>query len=241
MVRLRAFRATDDPETCKKFIEGHTRVLTSVGVTKVTSNKNEWMERDSVFVLVVEDMEQREVLGGARVHAFDYENILPAEEATGYMDDKIAPLIREYASRGCGEICGLWNSRKVAGMGFGSLFLTRAAVSVTNQIGLNSLFALCAPYTVKTAQRFGYEIVTEVGNDGTFYYPKLDLLATFMLLPDTTSLEMARKLEKDKIAQLREQPKIMVSERTKVSTIDIHYDLELKTSDVEEFHYTQKV
>lgn len=237
MVRLRAFRATDDPTTCEKFIEGHTRVLSSVGVTKVTSNKQDWMERDSVFVLVVEDLEGKEVLGGARIHAFDYEHILPAEEATGYMDEKIEPLVRKYANRGCGEICGLWNSRKVAGMGFGSLFLTRAAVSITDQIGLHSLFALCAPYTVATAERFGYKIVKSVGNDGTFYYPKLDLLATFMLLPDTLSLANARKLEQDKIHELRQDPGIVVSERTRVATIDIHYDLNLKTSDVEEFHY----
>lgn len=237
MVRLRAFRAIDDPQACEKFIEGHTRVLTSVGVTKVTSNKQEWMTRDSVFVLVVEDLDGKEVLGGARIHAFDYDNILPAEEATGYMDEKIAPLVRENAVFGCGEICGLWNSRKVAGMGFGSLFLTRAAVSITNQIGLKSLFALCAPYTVSTAARFGYEIVESVGNNGTFYYPKLDLLATFMLLSNTETLDNARKLEQDKISELRNNPAIIVSERTKVATIDIHYDLNIGMSNNEEFHY----
>jgi hypothetical protein len=238
MVRLRAFRAIDDPESCEKFIEGHTRVLTSVGVTKVTSNKADWMTRDSVFVLVVEDLDGTEVLGGARVHAFDYDNLLPAEEATGFMDEKIAPLVRNHAIKGCGEICGLWNSRKVAGMGFGSLFLTRAAVSITNQIGLKSLFALCAPYTVGTAKRFGYEIVESVGNDGTFYYPKLDLLATFMLLSDTDTLDKARKLEQDKIAELRQDTKVVVSERTKVATIDIHYDLNIGVLNNEQFHFS---
>lgn len=236
MVRLRAFRATDDRESSEKFIEGHTRVLTSVGVTKVTSNKHEWMERDSVFVLVVEDMEGNEVLGGARIHVYDGTNPLPVEEATGYMDDKVEPFIAAYGSRGTGEICGLWNSRKVAGMGFGSVFLTRAAVSLTTQIGINSLFALCAPYTVNTADRFGYRIVEEIGNNGTFYYPKLDLLATFMLLPDTNTIEAARKLEKDKIAEMRHNPKLISTERTKISTIDIHYDLELNIHNVEEFH-----
>lgn len=236
MVRLRAFRATDDVESSQKFIEGHTRVLTSVGVTKVTSNKHEWMERDSVFVLVVEDMEGNEVLGGARIHVYDGEHPLPVEEATGYMDENVKPFIAGYGTKGTGEICGLWNSRKVAGMGFGSVFLTRAAVSLTTQIGINSLFALCAPYTVNTAARFGYEIVKHIGKDGTFYYPKLDLLATFMLLPDTNTLETARKLEKDKISEMRNDPMIVVSERTKISTIDIHYDLQLNIPNLEEFH-----
>lgn len=238
MVRLRAFRATDDPLSCKKFIEGHTRVLTSVGVTKVTSNKEEWMLRDSVFVLVVEDLEGNEVLGGARIHAYDGLNPLPVEEATSYMDEQVEPFVASYAQKGTGEICGLWNSRKVAGMGFGSVFLTRAAVSITNQLGLNSLFALCAPYTVSTAARFGYSIAEHIGNKGTFYYPKLDLLATFMLLPDTKTLETARKLEKDKIAEMRENPKLLVSERTKISMIEIQYDLQLNMTNREEFHIT---
>ncbi|WP_417608272.1 hypothetical protein [Owenweeksia hongkongensis] len=236
MVRLRAFRATEDAESSKKFLEGHTRVLSSVGVTKVTSNKDEWMSRDSVFVLVVEDMEGSEVLGGARINVYDGINPLPIEEATGYMDEKVSPYIKEFGKQGTGEICGLWNSRKVAGMGFGSVFLTRAAVSLTTQIGLNSLFALCAPYTVSTAARFGYHIVKDMGNEGTFYYPKLDLLATFMLLANTNTLEGARKLEQDKIADMRADPKLVVTERTKIAPVDIHYDLQLKINNLEEFH-----
>ena len=38
-VRLRAFRAIDEPETCARFIEGHTHVLTSIGVTKVSYSR----------------------------------------------------------------------------------------------------------------------------------------------------------------------------------------------------------
>lgn len=239
MVRLRAFRAVEDTETCERFIAGHTRVLASVGVTKVTSNKAEWMGQESVFVLVVEDMETNEVLGGARVHAYDNVHPLPIEEAVGFMDEKVEPFIKTYAAAGCGEVCGLWNSRKIAGMGFGSVFLLRAALSITDQIGLKSLLVLCAPYTVSSAERFGCRVVKSVGNEGTFYYPKLDLLATFMLLSDTLDLQYAKKMERDKISELRKNPKVLTTERTKISRIEIQYDLRLNMKSKMEFNFSE--
>ncbi len=53
-VRLRAFRAVDDPEACRLFLEGHAHVLTSIGITKVTSSKNEWTTNPAAFVLILE-------------------------------------------------------------------------------------------------------------------------------------------------------------------------------------------
>ena len=41
VARIKAFRAVDDPVLCQKFIDGHARVLTSVGVEKVTLSTND--------------------------------------------------------------------------------------------------------------------------------------------------------------------------------------------------------
>ena len=89
VVRLRAFRAIDDPETCERFIEGHTHVLTSIGVTKVTSSKNEWMLNPAAFVIIVESLDKQKVYGGARVHVAGGSQPLPIEEATVAMDPAI--------------------------------------------------------------------------------------------------------------------------------------------------------
>ncbi len=236
MVRLRAFRAIDDPKACEKFIDGHTRVLTSVGVTKVTSNNVDWMGWSSVFVLVVEDIKTNEVLGGARIHVHDGINPLPVEEATSYMDDKVAPFIAECGKVGVGEICGLWNSIKVAGMGFGSVFLSRASVALISQIGLNKLLALCAPYTVRPAKVFGYHVVEQIGNNGTFYYPKLDLLATFMLMEDAINLPETLPEERDNVLKLRSNPRAVIEEATRVAKIKIEYDLQLNELPKDLFH-----
>jgi hypothetical protein len=227
MIKLRLYRAIDDPESCHKFIMGHRHVLENIGVTKVTSSKDAWMYNPGVYVLIVEDTSDGRVLGGARVHKASMEYRLPVEEATSFIDSKVIDVIDEHTPEGTGEICGLWNSREVAGMGIGAVFLTRAAVTVSTSIGLTSLFALCAPYTVKMAEDVGYEIETSVGNNGTFYYPKLDLVATFMILRDVDALARATEEERSSIFALRQQPIIERTEHYRGKDVKLFYHLSI--------------
>lgn len=227
VVRLRVFRAIDDPKTCLLFIKGHEHVLTNIGVEKVTSSKDEWMFNPAAFVLTVESLDGEKVYGGARVHVAGGSEPLPIEQATTKMDLKVHALVRQYAARGTGEICGLWNSREIAGYGIGSIFLTRAAVAISSQIRLSSLFALCAPYTVKMAELVGYNIDVSIGNNGTFYYPKLDLLATAMILQDVDTLNSADDENRNAIFALRENLNLIRVENLRRKEIEIHYELEV--------------
>ena len=226
-VRLRAFRAIDDPETCLRFIKGHEHVLTSIGVKKVTSSKDEWMFNPAAFVLIVESMDGSHVYGGARIHVAGGTQALPIEEATGMMDSKIFDLVWSYAQQGTGEGCGLWNSREIAGYGIGSIFLTRAAIAIAPRIGLKTLFALCAPYTINLTKAVGYRQETGVGNNGTFYYPKLDLLATTMILDDVENLPTASDEDKEAIFSLRKMAEGPRVEVLRSKEIEIFYDLTL--------------
>lgn len=227
VVRLRAFRAVDDPKACELFLKGHEQVLTNIGVKKVTSSKNEWVSNPGAFVLIVESLDRERVYGGARIHVAGGSQLLPIEEATGGMDTKIFDLVWGYAQEGTGEICGLWNSREIAGYGVGSIFLTRAAVAISTQIGIRSLFALCAPYTVKMAESVGYRIERSVGNDGTFYYPKLDLLATTMLLADVHLLTYAEEGDRSAILKIRNQANLVRLEQLRRKEIEIHYETQI--------------
>lgn len=225
MVKIRAFKAVDNPGDCEKFITGHRHVLEVIGVKKVTSDSNEWAENPAVYVIIVESEDGSKTYGGARIHAVGGNQPLPIEEATGVMDDRIFAIVKNHTQAGAGELCGLWNSREVAGMGIGSVFLTRAAVTIVSQIKLHTLFALCAPYTVKMAQNVGYEVIHSLGNNGTFYYPKLDLLATAVILKNTELLEHATELEKTRIFDLRNKPRQVAGEELRNKIIDIEYDL----------------
>lgn len=236
-VRIRAFRAIDDPETCQKFIDGHLAVLESVGVKKVTSANNEWMYNPAAFPIVVESMDRSKVYGGARIHCADGKTALPLEDAAGYMDNKIYKVVKELAKDGTGELCGLWNSVEVSGLGVGAFIATRAGVAMCTQLGIKTLFALCAPYTVSFAKKVGCIIYRDVGNDGTFYYPKLDLLATVVLLPDLDTLQMADASDREKMFSLRTDPMLQTTEfvTKKNVEIEMEYDLLIPNADPNEF------
>lgn len=231
VVRLRAFRAIDDPTSCELFVEGHKRVLTSIGVEKVTSSNNEWVNNPAAFVMIVESLDKEHIYGGARIHVAGGSEPLPIEQATGALDSAIYDMVWEYAQKGTGEGCGLWNSREIAGYGIGSIFLTRVGVAMSTQIGLDSLFGLCAPYTVKMAQSVGYEIENGIGKNGTFYYPKLDLVATVLILRDLKNLSAADSENKKAIMSLRENLKGVCIEELRNKKIEIHYDIEIPNMD----------
>jgi len=234
---IRAFRATDDKETCIKFIDGHRKVLENHGINKVTSSNDDWMYSKSVFVIVVETMDRQKLYGGARIHAVDGINRLPIEDATIGMDANIYNIVRKFAVNGTGELCGLWNSMEVAGYGIGSLFPIRAALVVLEQIGLESVFFLCSPLTVRFNKWVGSRILTELGNNGTFYYPKLDLLATAVVLENAIELNTAHPREQERIHIMRKDLNMSNIEKSpfKNISINVHYQLQIPGTSPAEF------
>jgi hypothetical protein len=237
-IRIRAFRAVDEPGTCLKFIEGHRRVLSIYGIENITTNTTDWMYQRSIFVIVVETLDGSKLYGGVRIQVADGINPLPIETATGHMDPNIYHIVREHAKNGAAELSGLWNSKEVAGLGIGSLFPSRVAVALASQIGVNTFFTLCSPTTVRFKDWMGGKILTEVGKEGTFYYPKIDLLATALYSDDMFNLGTTHPREREKIMYLRNNPEHIAKEKSpfKDFHINIHYALSLKNVDPDEFH-----
>lgn len=228
-LRIRAFRSVDDIETCNKFIYGHRKVLENHGINKVTSSTEDWVHWPSVYVIVVESMDRQKMYGGARLHIYDGVHKLPIEQAVYAMDANIKNVISEYAPAGTAELCGVWNSIEVAGLGVGSLFPIRAAIALTEQLMIRSLFFLCSPVTVRFNKWVGSRVINEVGNNGTFYYPKLDLLATAVILEDAIDVPYAHPREQQKIFQLRNNPVAIHLEKSPFKNvyINIHYELKV--------------
>jgi len=236
-IRIRAFRATDDPVSCDRFIEGHAHVLEVAGVKKVTSANHDWKYNPASFVIIVENEEGNRVLGGARLQCSGGNQPLPIEEATGEFDKRIYEVVAKYSENGTAELCGLWNSREVAGLGIGAFFATRVGVVIAEQIGVESIFALCAPYTVKFAEKVGCRVLKSIGNNGTFYYPKLDLLATIVLLEDARTISQADPAEQQRIFDIRKNLKQVYTEMSPIRNLEvnIHYDLEISGLNPSEF------
>ncbi|WP_100629492.1 hypothetical protein [Algoriphagus formosus] len=223
MYRLVAFKAVDDLNRCEKFIEGHRQVLESIGVKKVTSAKNDWVNNPDVIVVIVENEEDGLVYGGARIHKANSQFPLPMVEAIEDLDSSIKDVISKDLDSGTGEICGLWNSRVVTGLGIGAIFMSKACLALTPKLGLTSLYALFAPTTVKLGLEMGYEILTEVGNNGTFYYPKLDLIATAMKLHDAVNLPLTSEEHRNSIFQIRDNKRLLIEENYRGRNVKLEY------------------
>lgn len=241
-IRIRAFRATEDTDTCIKFIEGHRKVLAIYGLENITTNVESWIYNPSIFVIVVEPLDGQKLYGGVRVQCVDGIHPLPIEDAVGKMDSTIHSVVRAHALNGAAEVSGLWNSKEVAGLGIGSFIPTRCTVAIAEQLGINTYFGLCAPATVRFNQWLGSKILTTVGNNGTFYYPKLDLIATAVIHEDLANLHEAHKREREKILTLRRNPQAVVDEKSifKNIHVNIHYDLVIPSADQSEFKLGMK-
>jgi len=226
MLKIRVFRAIDHLELCELFANGHARVLLDYGVSKVTSSSNDWFHNPSVYVIIAQTEETGEIVGGVRIHIADGITRLPMEDAVHLVDNRVHDLINLYIPSGTAELCGLWNSKNTAGWGIGSFILMRAGISLISKLNLQTLFALCAPHTLKISVDKGFEVERSIGNQGTFIYPKLDLIATSIIIKDPRTLPLALPEERKLILELRENP--FKKDRIDISGIDIEYNLTLK-------------
>lgn len=223
---IKAFRAVNDPDACHRYVEGHMKVLRIFGITMITSANVEWISDPYTYVIMVESEDGEKIYGGARIQLAGGKHPLPLETAVEELEPEVSKVVQEYAARGTGEFCGLWNSREVAGLGIGSMYLGRAALAITEQINVNTLFGLCAPSTVKNSARIGFEIATFMGNNGTFYYPKQDLVATAVVIKDTQVLASADPDEREIIMELRKNPvQFKIDEGPRGKILEIDYKL----------------
>lgn len=220
-----AFKAQDNKSLCKKFIEGHKRVLLSVGVEEVSSSSEDWMNNPNVFVILCQSIDQKKVYGGVRIHIYDPEYPLPIVEATEDLDVTVASHVAKFEEFGTGEMCGLWNSIEVAGMGIGAVYLIRSAVAILPILGLKTLWALCSPFSARIAKNFSFLKYPKVGNNGTFYYPKIDLLATVCMVDDSATLSDGNPSEVKRIFNLRNDLSMVLNEENRGHLIKINFEL----------------
>ncbi|WP_291928662.1 hypothetical protein [Chitinophaga sp.] len=207
-----------------RFYTGHLKLLEIYfGIAQVTSGSADWMQHENTIVIIVEDDTRTKTYGGARVQIADGVLPLPIETAIGKYDEKIY----SYVKKGSAEICGMWNSKEVAGMGIGSQVLARVGVVLGAQLPIDTYHVLCAPITTRVGKRVGFVIDESLGNNGTFFYPKDDFLATAMIITDPYELPYADPKEKLLIADLRENPIQSKIEVGPKGSYEVNYSLKI--------------
>ena len=236
MFHIYAFKAIDKPDACQEFAQGHAEVLTSYGITKLTSLDYSWMDDPNVYVIAVRDMLSNKMVGGGRYHITDLQirTLLPLEKAITPLEPKISILIDQYlhsTGKKVSEVCAIWNARKVSGKGLSTLTcracVARSGLIIASQLGIGTSLAFCAPWTILLFNNLGYTVETGVGNRGTFPYPKPDLLATLMAARDIDTLANATETNRQEIYSLRRNPVQEKLETYRSGQFKISYNLEL--------------
>ncbi|MFN4082093.1 MAG: hypothetical protein ACK4K9_00525 [Bacteroidia bacterium] len=221
---FRTFRAIDEPETCHQYIAGHRKVLEDYGVTNITSAIPAWLGSPYVVMVVAED-EHGNIQGGIRVQIADGVLPLPIETAIGYMDQKVLDIVEYYRKNGgVGELCGLWNSKEVAGRGV-SMLLTRASISIINQLKFKTLVGICADYTLKMFSQVGFVVDKSMGNNGEFAYPNPNYVTRVLGILNAETLETAEPFDRERMLSLRKNPEQVTIEEGPKGIVEAHYKL----------------
>lgn len=227
-INISSFKAIDHPDLCENFSIGHNNVLRDFGVTKVTSADKSWHSNPDSYVISVKMNESEQFVAGARVDLCKGNISLPIEDAIGVIDKSIYDIVKSYSTNGTGEVCGLWTSKQCAGNGI-AFMMIKSSVVLAKLLNLESVFALCSPFTVSMFSKLGFEVEKSLGKDGTFYYPKLDLIATAMILKDLKQLSNTPPENRDAIINLiNTTNEVSIEDGTK-GFIEIDYNLKISS------------
>lgn len=224
-IKIRAFKATDEPETCAEFLRQHRKLLEDFGIEHVNTNNDTWTSDPDTY-LIIATSEEHGMIGGLRLEVAREGKDLPIVDALRDMDGRIEREVDRWRKNGCAEICGLWNAHRFANRGLPTL-LGYAAVAVANQIGVNSMVCLIAHYTLRHALRVGFTIMGEVGEEGTFSYPIPSIKAIAMVMPNTLLLSEAHTRHRLPVISLRMRPQQERIEQPAHDPILVDYDLRL--------------
>jgi len=224
MFDIRAYRAIDEAESCADYIKRHVQVLKDYGIENVTSNNNTWVDNPNMYCFIATDS-SNELVGGIRIQVADGVVKLPVENAIGKMDTRIHDIVQDYAfNGGVGELCGLWNSRKIKGVGI-SVILVRTAISAINQLKFKTLTGICGGYTLEMFQNVGFVINESLGKKGTFLYPNETNVASVVGILNGITLETASAYDKEQMLTLRKNPIQKRLEKGSKGEFRVNYNL----------------
>jgi acetyltransferase (GNAT) family protein len=202
-IKVRGYRAIDEPVLCEKYLKGHVKVLADFGITNITSNNNLWIDNPNIYCLIAEDNETNEMVGGIRIQLADGILPLPVEEAVGYMDTRIYKMVKHYAlNGGIGELSGLWIDNRLRGLGVG-VYMVRAAIASSSQLNFKTMTGICGDVTLKMFNNVGFVVDKSIGNKGQFYYPNDELIAHLVGILNAVTLEHAAEYDKKIMTSLR--------------------------------------
>lgn len=224
-VHIRAVRAIDDRAACEQFVNGHAAVLANHGIDKVSSSSAEWFENPEVYLILATSPGGQKIYGGARIHIRRPGVPLPLEKPCGAYDPSIHTLLDAFEKDTCAELCALWNSVEVAGLGIGSRLIILCGIAMTEGLGIRHLLALSSPVTRRWIPDFGFYTIESIGVNGGIPYPTERLTATVAHFINPDRLGDMEPSLYQQVIDLRANPKLQTSASGPKGAITLHFDL----------------
>lgn len=223
-ISIRSFRAVDDLESCMRFREGHLGVLEAFGF-KLTSSTEEWMFDPGTHVIIIESIDRKITYGGSRLQLLGSKLELPIQSAVG---EDIPNLDEFLMSRNgpVAELCGLWNSVAVAGLGIGSVYSIRSAIALGGLLGYNEMVALCSAFTYRISHKYGFRLVDSLGEGGKVFYAGANQYAHLTHQPNIIELTDSDEIERVKIKEIRTNPILKTDEIIGDRLTSIYYHIQ---------------
>ena len=214
----------DDLESCMRFREGHLGVLEAFGF-KLTSSTEEWMFDPGTHVIIIESMDRKITYGGSRLQLLGSKLELPIQSAVG---EDIPNLDEFLMSRNgpVAELCGLWNSVAVAGLGIGSVYSIRSAIALGGLLGYNEMVALCSAFTYRISHKYGFRLVDSLGEGGKVFYAGANQYAHLTHQPNIIELTDSDEIECVKIKEIRTNPILKTDEIIGDRLTSIYYHIQ---------------
>jgi hypothetical protein len=169
-------RASDAPEACERNARVGRAVLERYGLANITSARQDWWADHETFALLLQDRDTGEPVGGVRLQRWREDSSLPLEHALEGVDGRARAWVASLAEQGVGELCGLWRSPSLRGLGVGAR-LTSMGIALAPQAGTNTLLALCDASKVAANLGLGFRRDLTLASRGTLEYPRPGLVA----------------------------------------------------------------
>ncbi len=229
-ITIRAFRATDEKDTCARYIMEFVRVLEQIGVASTFRPDVQWCADPDSIVFVAEHPVLG-MVGGIRLQRAKTGRPLPMEHSLRTLAPALPELLSPLSERGNAELGALWNAHRFAGRGIPHLLIS-AAVSMANQLELRNMVCLVAEYVAPYCRLCGFQHIEQVGDKGEFIFPVPSIRSYAMCIPDIRSIETADFSERKRILSLRVRPQQTREEQPKKERLRVSYQLLLDEQDL---------
>ena len=108
-----------------------------------------------------------------------------------------------------------------------SNYLVRVGIAILPQLNLKKLFGLSSPVTLSISKSVGYEVISVLGDKGSFYYPKEGLIATALEINDIEELSKAQEAERNYIFELRNKINFNTVESGPKGKMELQFELQI--------------